>query len=142
MTTPTESAPLIDAAKTGQHGRYTRKKQQSTAFFRIAAKEDYEKIEITESKVLSILSSTVREQEEVLEKDGAARKSTTKHDKEQKIANTLHLAQKVPFMSPSSQIEIAVMSPSNLVNASSALELSSVSEDSFRLLGKSHLPHA
>ncbi|KAJ1347507.1 Clathrin interactor 1 [Parelaphostrongylus tenuis] len=88
ITTPTESASLIDAAKTGQYGRYTKKNQQSTAFFQTAAKREYDKIETTESKVLPILSITVREQEEMLEKNGAAQKSTTKADKEQSIART------------------------------------------------------
>ncbi|KAJ1347504.1 hypothetical protein KIN20_002574 [Parelaphostrongylus tenuis] len=138
ITTPTESTPLIDAAKTGQHDRYTRKNQQSTVSFRTAAKED--KIETIESKVLSILSSTVREQEEMLGKNSASQKSTTKADKEQNITSPLNLAQKVLFMSPSSQFEIDPMSSTKLVNASSAPEGTSTSEDSYRLLSKSHLP--
>ncbi|VDM53147.1 unnamed protein product [Angiostrongylus costaricensis] len=114
--------------------------QQLKVSIHTKAKNGYDKIEKIESKVLSILSSTVKEQEEMLGKQSAVERSRVKVDKGQNIASELQQTQNTLFTPPSPQSDTSAVFPSKLaLNITIEPEKNLESENSIHVDSESHL---
>uniref|UniRef100_A0A0K0DP90 DH domain-containing protein n=1 Tax=Angiostrongylus cantonensis TaxID=6313 RepID=A0A0K0DP90_ANGCA len=114
--------------------------QQLKVSINTEAKNGHDKIEKIESKVLSILSNTVKEQEEMLGRQSAVESSAVKADKGQNITSKLQQAQNILFKSPSPQSETTVVFPSKLeLNITNEPERNLESENPMHVNNESNL---